>query len=87
MADATSIAQYTVKPALAGGFSGEISYRVINVPAGMSAILSPMPSNASQLTISNSPLATPGSYTLTITGASGAIARSVSVVLVVNAAK
>jgi hypothetical protein len=87
MADATSIAQYTVNASIADGFSGEISYSVTNVPSGASAVFSPLSGNTTQLTISGSPLVTPASYTLTITGASGTVTRSVSVTLVVDAAK
>ncbi len=75
------------------GFSGSVNLSVSGLPSGVTASFSPNPvsvsgttySSASTLTLTASSAATPGQYTLTITGTSGSIIATTTVSLGVYA--
>ena len=69
------------------GFSGNASFSVSNLPAGASASIlnSPVPvPGTAMVRIDTTPATPPGSYTVTVTGTSGALSRTVPVTLVVG---
>jgi len=88
--DGGGSADYTVTIVRSNGFGGSINFSVTGAPGGATATFNPNPvSDPAGLTSSLSvivPAATaPGSYGLTITGASGSLARTASVSLVKQA--
>lgn len=78
---------YTATITPSGGFTGSVTLSVSGLPAGSTGTFSPNPTTStSALSVTTDPIATPpGSYVLTITGASGSLTRTTSVTLVVNA--
>ena len=78
---------YTVSSAAIGGFSGTVSFSVTGLPTGASATFNPtsvVGSGSSVLNISTSTTTPPGTYTLSITGTSGALVHSTPATLVVT---
>src|SRR5581483_11439247 len=79
---------YTVSVGALNGFTGAVSLNVSGVPSGATASFSPASitggSGSSTLTISTSCSTPAGTYSLTITGASGSLSHSATVTLVVN---
>jgi subtilase family serine protease len=75
----------TVSPT--NGFSSAVSLSVSGVPSGVTASFNPTSTTStSTLQLSVSAAATPGSYTLTVTGNSGSLTHSSTVTLNVTAA-
>jgi hypothetical protein len=77
-------ATYTVTVGAIAGFSGTVTLSAHGVPAGASASFSPPTisgSGTSTLTVATTGATPPNTTTLTITGASGALSHSASVVL------
>jgi pseudomonalisin len=70
------------------GFTGTVSLAITGVPSGVTATLNPTSiaggSGSSTLTLSVSNQMKQGNYPMTITGTSGALIHSISVVLTVN---
>ncbi len=67
------------------GFSGSVSLSVAGPPNRTTTSFSPNPTtSASTLTITTRSKTTRGTYTLTITGTSGGVSRTVKVTLVIN---
>jgi len=80
-------ATYSIAVTLAGGFSGSIDLAASGLPSGASASFTPNPATSSStmiVTASGSTML--GTYNVTITGTSGAMTRSTSVLLNVLAA-
>jgi PA14 domain-containing protein/calcineurin-like phosphoesterase family protein len=80
---------YSVTVRRSGGFSGPVALSVSGLPSGASASFVPNPvvastPTSSSLSVTTSATTTPGTYNLTITGASGAISHSRAVTLVVS---
>jgi hypothetical protein len=79
---------YTASTTAAGGFSGDVALSLSGLTAAQ-ASWSFAPGSiaggagASQLTVTTAPSLAPGRYTLTITGTSGSLSHSATVVLVV----
>jgi hypothetical protein len=75
---------YAVTVNVLNGFSGSVSLSVSGIPAKTTATFSPNPAtSASTLTIATR-RPSRGTYTLTITGTSGSLSRTVKVTLVVQ---
>jgi subtilisin family serine protease len=77
-------ASYTVSVSALGGFTGAVSLAVSGVPSGGSASLAPNPvgvPGSSTLTVRSG---TRGTFTLTVTGTSGALTHQVTVTLTVR---
>ncbi|MCZ2078833.1 MAG: peptidoglycan DD-metalloendopeptidase family protein [Bryobacterales bacterium] len=86
---AGSSAAYTATVSALSGFTGNVSLSVSGLPSGATASFSPSTvagSGSSTLTINTSGGTAPGSYPLTITGASGALSHTAGVTLHVTAA-
>jgi subtilisin family serine protease len=81
---------YTVTSASQGGFAGDVALSVTGMPAGATATFSPATiaggAGSSALTIATTTSVAPGSYALTVSGASGQLAHTAVVTLVVTAA-
>ena len=78
-------ATYTVTVTPTGGFNGSVALSVTGVPSKTSASFNPSSTTASStLTVSTQRPATRGTYTLTITGKSGALTHTTSVTLIVQ---
>jgi hypothetical protein len=80
---------YNVAVSDVGGFSGPVSLSVSGLPAGASANFNPasvIGSGSSTLSVSTSSATPLGSYTLTITGVSGAVTHTATATLVVTTA-
>ena len=76
---------YSVTISRTGGFLGNVSFSTAGLPSGATASFSPNPAGSSSaLTVNTSVMAPVGSYTFTITGASGGLSHSVSTTLVVR---
>jgi len=74
----------TINPT--NGFSGQVTFGVAGLPTGASGSFTPNPgSSSSTLSVTTSSTTPVGSYTLTITGISGALTHTAAVTLVVNA--
>src|SRR5437870_3130373 len=70
-----------------GGFTAAVNFSVSGLPGGATASFSPNPATASStMTVGTGSATPPGSYALTITGASGTLTRTTSVTLTVNPA-
>jgi subtilisin family serine protease len=82
-------ASYSVTVGALNGFTGDVALTVTGLPASVgSASLTPAvvtDAGTSQLAISTSVTAAPGSYPLTVTGTSGSTSHSSPVTLVVSA--
>jgi len=80
---------YTATVAPLGGFTGSVTLSVSGLPSGATGSFSPNPitggAGSSTLTVTVGGSTTPGTYTLTVTGASGSLSHSASVSLVVTA--
>src|SRR5262249_50535657 len=78
---------YAVTIAPSNGFSGAVDLSVSGLPAGASGSFSPTPATTgSTLNVTVGAGTTPGSYPLTITGASGSLSHTTAVTLVVTSA-
>src|SRR5438445_3101664 len=79
---------YTANISRLGGFTGGVTFSVSGLPAGATGTFNPNPAtaNSSTLTVTTAATTPTGSFVLTITGVSGALSRTTSVTLVVNAA-
>jgi hypothetical protein len=80
---------YSVTIAPSNGFSGSVSFSVSGLPSGASASFTPTSvsgQGTTTLNVATASSTAAGSYTLTITGSSGALSHSVTVKLVVNPA-
>ncbi len=78
---------YTTSVAASGGFAGTVNLSVSGLPRRTSASFSPSSitgAGTSTLTVSVPKKASAGTYQLTITGTSGALAHSATVILTVN---
>jgi hypothetical protein len=82
---------YTVTATPSGGFTGPVSLSLSGLPPDASAWFNPEPltvwsaaAEPSTLTVSAGPTAPRGNYTLTVTGVSGSLSHSISVVLQVK---
>jgi hypothetical protein len=79
--DSTS---YNVTIGLTGGFSGQVTLSVDGLPAGANGTFTPDPATTSSaLSVTTSASTPTGTYTLTITGVSGALTHTSTVTLVV----
>jgi serine protease len=78
---------YTVTVTASGGFTDVVALSASGVPAGVSVGFSPfsVSSGSSTMTVSTSSSASPGTYLLTILGASGSLSHTATVTLVVQA--
>src|SRR5207249_439025 len=77
---------YSVTISPTGGFSGKVTLSVSGLPSGGSGKFTPNPATASStLSVTTSKSTPPGTYTLTVTGVSGALTRTITVALVVGA--
>src|SRR5207253_1537480 len=75
---------YAVSITPSGGFTAAVTFSVSGLPGGATASFSPNPATAfSTMTVAADAATPPGSYALTITGASGTLTRTTSVTLVV----
>jgi CSLREA domain-containing protein len=82
-------ATYTVATSAQGGFSGSVALSASGLPAGASASFSPSSisgAGSSTVTVATTSATPVGTYTLTVSGASGILTRSTTVTLVVNTA-
>jgi hypothetical protein len=80
-------ANYTVTGTAFNGFSGSIGFSVSGQPAGVTASFSPAsitPGTSSTLTLGISSTTSPGTYLLTITGTSGTLSHTSTVILNVS---
>src|SRR5207253_2647192 len=78
---------YAVSITPSGGFTAVVTFSVSGLPGGVTASFSPNPATASSaMTVATGAATPPGSYALTITGASGTLTRTTSVTLTVNPA-
>ena len=80
---------YTVTVTPANGFSGTVGFAVSGLPSGASVSFTPSTVSGQGTTtmgIATASATSAGSYTLTITGSSGALSHSVAVKLTVNSA-
>jgi uncharacterized membrane protein len=76
---------YSVAINPAGGFADQVTLSVNGLPGGANGSFTPNPATASSVLSVTTSASTPiGSYTLTITGASGALTHTQSVALVVS---
>src|SRR5207245_2491839 len=74
----------TINPT--GGFTGQVTLSVSGLPGGGSGSFSPNPATgSSSLSVTTGASTPAGSYTLTITGVSGALTQTTTVALVVSA--
>ncbi len=74
----------TISPT--GGFTGQVTLSVSGLPTGASGSFTPNPATASSSLSVTTAASTPaGTYTLTITGVSGALTHTTTVALVVSA--
>jgi len=79
---------YTANISRLGGFTGGVTFSVSGLPAGATGTFNsnPATANSSTLTVTTAATTATGSFVLTITGVSGALSRTTSVTLLVNAA-
>src|SRR5207245_912534 len=78
---------YTVTITPSGGFTAAVTFSVSGLPGGATASFSPNPATASStMTVGTGAATPPGSYALTITGASGTLTHTASVTLAVSPA-
>src|SRR3989475_6344100 len=68
---------YAVSITPSGGFTAAVTFSVSGLPGGATASFSPNPATASStMTVGTGAATPPGSYALTITGASGTLTRT-----------
>jgi hypothetical protein len=80
-------ATFAVSTTSMGGFAGNVTLTVTGVPAGATATFAPSPvatPGSSTLTVQTTRATAKGTFTLTITGASGALSRQVTARLTVR---
>jgi hypothetical protein len=78
---------YSIGVTAIGGFAGSVMFSAGGLPGGAGATFSPNPTTTgSTLSVTTSASTVAGTYTLTITGASGSLSHSTSVTLVVQQA-
>jgi hypothetical protein len=80
-------AKYTVGVSVTGGSVGNVSLTVAGLPAGTTAVFSPNPAGSpgsSALTVRTTSSARRGTYTLQITGTSGALVHKATAALTVR---
>ncbi|PYN14054.1 MAG: hypothetical protein DME05_16625, partial [Candidatus Rokuibacteriota bacterium] len=76
---------YSVTISSIGGFTGQVTLSVSGLPNGATGSFTPNPATASStLSVTTGLVTLPGTYTLTITGVSGALTHTTTVELVVN---
>jgi len=76
---------YAVTISPTGGFSDQVTLSVSGLPNGATGSFTPNPATASStLSVTTGLVTLPGTYTLTITGVSGALTHTTTVELVVN---
>jgi subtilisin family serine protease len=80
-------AAYTVNINRVGGFAGGVTFTISGLPAGAAGTFNPNPSTGatSALTVTTSTTTPVGSYVFTVTGTSGALTRTATATLVVQA--
>src|SRR2546425_1204396 len=77
---------YSVTISPTGGFSGQVTLSVSGLPSGATGKFTPNPATASStLSVTTSKSTPAGTYTLKVTGVSGALTRTITVALVVGA--
>ena len=82
-----STATATINVTPQWGFTGSVNFAASGLPSGVTASFSPNPSTGnSTLALAASNTATPGIAIVTITGTSGSLASSTTIVVTVNAA-
>jgi hypothetical protein len=82
-----TVTTYTVTVAAVNGFSGPVNLTAGSSPAGVTLSFNPTSVNgsgSSTMTVTTSGSMLPGTYTLGVTGTSGALVHSTSVTLVVR---
>ncbi len=80
-----STTQLTINPQY--GFTGNVSFAVSGLPNGLMASLSPNPTTqTTNLTLTAAKTLAPGTYNVTVIGASGSQRSSITIPVVVNAA-
>jgi hypothetical protein len=78
-------ASYAITVNLVGGFNQSVAFSVQGVPSGATFTLTPPTSSSGTTLVVQASQSTPrGTYTITVTGASGSLTHSVSVRLTVN---
>ncbi|GEM_PF-1396404 len=80
---------YTATVGALNGFSGSVALGVSGLPSGASGSFNPASvsgSGTSTLTVTTTTNTAPGTYSLTVTGASGSLTHTASLSLIVNAA-
>ena len=79
---------YAVTITRSGGFTGSVTLSVSGLPSGVAATFSPNNTTGagSTMSVTTRPTTSTGSYSLTITGASGNVTRTVTVTLVITSA-
>jgi uncharacterized membrane protein len=77
---------YTVNITRSGGFTGAVQLSLSSTATGLGVLFLPNPATgaSSALTVTPGQTTTPGTYTLTVTGTSGSLTRSTTVMLVVT---
>jgi hypothetical protein len=83
-ADSGTPASYTVNITRTGGFAGAITFSLAGAPAGSTVTFSPNPATgaSSALTVTTPAIDNDATYTLTVTGASGALSHTATGTLV-----
>jgi uncharacterized membrane protein len=78
-------ATYTVNITPSGGFSGSVTFNASGFPSGVTVGFSPNPAtSASTMNVATDASTAPGTYTLTVTGTSGALTHTTTVSLTVS---
>ena len=79
---------YTVTITRSGGFTGPVTLSVSGLPGGVGATFRPNTTTGagSTMSVTTRPTTSTGSYSLTITGVSGSLTRTVTVTLVITSA-
>lgn len=78
---------YSVSTASVGGFTGSVGLNATGLPAGVTATFNPTtvsPGSGSTLSVSVGSAVAPGTYQLTVTGASGSLTHSQAITLTVT---
>src|SRR5207248_2453787 len=76
---------YSVTISSTGGFTDQVTLSASGLPSGASGSFTPNPATASStFSVTTSPSTPTGAYTVRLTGVSGSLTHSTSVVLVVN---
>jgi uncharacterized membrane protein len=76
---------YNITISPTGGFSGQVNLSVSGLPSGANGSFSPNPATTSSgLSVTTATSTPAGTYTVTITGVSGALTHSTTVTLVIN---